>query len=406
LDHEVRSPIFNAKRPDGQTDEEIIAEVEWKVVQMIENYTHREWEFAQKILKHPGRVNRVFNEIKISYQPRPKPAMAGKKMQPLGNIGSEPVETSKKGKTSKTVVATEGAAKGTKAQDVLAKRKAEAAKTTLPPLAEKSSKLLKVNENLARRKTEAAKVVTGEREKKKIHDPSPAIDLEKKVVSKKRVVGVPGEEEHVAAKDKGPDDEEPTGKRARIDPVAETDEDVNIMSTPRIEPSTYYPPKGKMLKTAAELPTTSSVDPEEMEARDTRGKRVAKMIQKQIATVSSALRERVAGLVDVIDETEELTYIDDDAPLGVKEQESSRLEALEGQKEFAMGPSESSGLKPQDLIDLDPSETKRPTGDESRSPPPVSDDIAELTAKAARESAAPLIPETNVLQLEKAGVLS
>jgi hypothetical protein len=65
-------------------------------------------------------------------------------MQPPGNIGSETVETSKKGKVSKTVVAPEGAVKSTKAQDVLAKRKAEAAKTTLPPLAEKSSKLLKI----------------------------------------------------------------------------------------------------------------------------------------------------------------------------------------------------------------------------------------------------------------------
>jgi hypothetical protein len=58
---------------------------------------------------------------------------------------------------------------------------------------------LKVNENLVRRKTEAAKVATTEREKKKIHDPSPAIDLEKKVVSKKRVASVSEEEKRVVA---------------------------------------------------------------------------------------------------------------------------------------------------------------------------------------------------------------
>jgi hypothetical protein len=40
------------KRPDGKTDEEIVAEVEKTVVQMIGNYTHREWECARKILKH------------------------------------------------------------------------------------------------------------------------------------------------------------------------------------------------------------------------------------------------------------------------------------------------------------------------------------------------------------------
>jgi hypothetical protein len=35
---------------------------------------------------------------------------------------------------------------------------------------------------------------------------------------------------------------------------------------------------------------------------------VAEMIQKQIAMANSAPTERVAGLVDVIDETEELCY--------------------------------------------------------------------------------------------------
>jgi hypothetical protein len=85
---------------------------------------------------------------------------------------------------------------------------------------------------LVRHKTEAAKVAAAEREKKKIHDPSPAIDLEKKVVSKKRVASVAEEEKRVASKDKGPDDEEPTKKRAQIDPIVETDEDVDIMSMP------------------------------------------------------------------------------------------------------------------------------------------------------------------------------
>jgi hypothetical protein len=108
-------------------------------------------------------------------------------MQPPGNIGYEPFETSKKSKTSKAAAMTEGTSKSMKSQDVLAKEKAEAAKTTQPPLVEKSSKLLKVNENLIRCKTEAAKVAAAESEKKKVHDPSPVIELEKKTISKKRV---------------------------------------------------------------------------------------------------------------------------------------------------------------------------------------------------------------------------
>jgi hypothetical protein len=174
------------KHPEDKTDEEIVADIEKKVVQMIGNYTHKEWECAQKILKHQGRVNSVCNEMGVTYSPRPIPPTAGKKMQPPGNIGSEPAETSRKGKSSKAAGTTEGAPKSAKAQDVLAKRKADVTKTTLPPLAENSSKLLKINENLARRKTEAAKVAAAEREKKKIHDTSPVLDLEKKVVSKKR----------------------------------------------------------------------------------------------------------------------------------------------------------------------------------------------------------------------------
>jgi hypothetical protein len=48
LDYEVRSPKFNVKRPDGKTDEEIMAEVEKKVVQMISNYTHKEWSVPKR----------------------------------------------------------------------------------------------------------------------------------------------------------------------------------------------------------------------------------------------------------------------------------------------------------------------------------------------------------------------
>jgi hypothetical protein len=93
------------KRPKGKIDEEIVAEVEKKVVQMIGNYTHKEWERAQKILKHQGRVNRVFEEMNVTYFPRPIPLTVGNKMLPAGNVGSEPAETSKKRRTGKVTTA-------------------------------------------------------------------------------------------------------------------------------------------------------------------------------------------------------------------------------------------------------------------------------------------------------------
>jgi hypothetical protein len=92
LDQNVRSPIFNVKRPADKTDDEVVAQVEKKVVQMIGNFTNKEWECAQRILKHRGRVNRVFDEMGVTNSPRPVPPTASKKMQSPSNIGSEPVE--------------------------------------------------------------------------------------------------------------------------------------------------------------------------------------------------------------------------------------------------------------------------------------------------------------------------
>jgi hypothetical protein len=67
LDENMRSPIFNVKRPADKTDDEVVAEVEKKVVQMIGNFTHKEWECTQRILKHQGRVNRVFDKMGVTY---------------------------------------------------------------------------------------------------------------------------------------------------------------------------------------------------------------------------------------------------------------------------------------------------------------------------------------------------
>jgi hypothetical protein len=58
--------------------------------------------------------------MNVSFPPRPRPATSGKKMQPPSNIGSEPVEASKKGKSSKAATAVEGISKNAKATDVLA----------------------------------------------------------------------------------------------------------------------------------------------------------------------------------------------------------------------------------------------------------------------------------------------
>jgi hypothetical protein len=106
----------------------------------------------------------------------------------------------------------------------------------------------------------------------------PAVDLEKKMVSKKRPASASEKEKRIVAKEKGPDDDEPAGKKAQVNPVAETDEDVDVLSTPQIQPCTFYPPMGSVQKAVEELPSAALADPEELEARDARSKHVAEMI--------------------------------------------------------------------------------------------------------------------------------
>jgi hypothetical protein len=302
-------------------------------------------------------------------------------------------------------VTADNVVKNTKAQDILAKRKADAAKATLPPLAEKSTKLLKVNETLARRKAEAMKVAAAEREKKKVHDPCPAADTDKKLASKKRPSEATERGKRVTIKEKGPDDDEPSGKRARADPVAETDEDVDILSTPQIQPCMNYAPKGSARKLTEEPSSAGLADPEELEACEVRGKHLAEMIQKEIVMAGAAPKERVVGLVDVVDESEDLCYIDDDATLAVKDSEAPPLQPQSNPEGAAMNQGESSGMKAQDPIDLDAPEIEESAAHASCSPLPVSDDLYQAAAKAADETTPVPAMTSNVLQLEDADMI-
>jgi hypothetical protein len=158
-------------------------------------------------------------------------------------------------------------------------------------------------------------------------------------------------------------------------------------------------------KVTEEPSTAGLADPEELEAREVRGKRVAEMIQKQISMVGAAPKERVAGLVDVVDESEDLCYIEDDATLAVKDSEVPTLQPQSNPECAAMNPGESSGLKAHDPIDLDAPEIEESAAHASRSPPPVSDDLYQAAAKAADETTPVPMMTSNVLQLEDASMI-
>jgi hypothetical protein len=53
-------------------------------------------------------------------------------------------------------------------------------------------------------------------------------------------------------------------QKAQTDPFVKTDENVDILSTPQIEPSTRYPPRAKELEVTKVLPTTALLDLEEL----------------------------------------------------------------------------------------------------------------------------------------------
>jgi hypothetical protein len=146
-------------------------------------------------------------------------------------------------------------------------------------------------------------------------------------------------------------------------------------------------------------------DPEELEMREVRGKRVAELIQKELAMADAAPKERVAGLVDVVDESEDLCYIDDDATLAVNDSEAPLLQPQSDPEGAAMNPGESSGQKAQDPIDLDAPKIEESAAHASRSPPPVSDDLYQAAAKAADETTLVPTMASNVLQLEDAGMI-
>jgi hypothetical protein len=262
--------------------------------------------------------------------------------------------------------------------------------------------LLKVNETSARRKAEAAKVAAAEREKKKIHDPSLGGDADKRLALKKRPLEATERGKRVTIKEKGPDEDETSGKRAWTDPVAETDVDIDIMPTPQIQPCANYPPNGPAQKLTEESSSAGQADPEELEAHEARGKRVAELIQKKIAMADAASKERVAGLVDVVDESEDLCYIDDDAALEVKSTDAPLPQPQGGLVVVVAGLGEGSGAKAQDPIDLDAPKIGESAAHASRSPPPVSDDLDPAAVRIAGGIAPDPATTPNVLQLEDA----
>jgi hypothetical protein len=121
--------------------------------------------------------------------------------------------------------------------------------------------------------------------------------------------------------------------------------------------------------------------------------------------VDAAPKERVAGLVDVVDESEDLCYIDDDVVLEVKSTDAPLPHPQGGLVVVATGLGEGSGAKAQDPIDLDAPDVGESAAHASRSPLPVSDDLDPAAARVAGGITPEPATTPNVLQLEDAGMM-
>jgi hypothetical protein len=119
----------------------------------------------------------------------------------------------------------------------------------------------------------------------------------------------------------------------------------------------------------------------------------------------TAPKEGVAGLVDVVDESESLCYIDDDTTRVEKSPDAPLPQPQYESMVAVVKLSEGSGAKAQDPIDLDAPEAEASAAHASRSSPPVSKDL-DLVAAGPTEAVAPekaTTPES--LQLEDAGMM-
>jgi hypothetical protein len=82
-------------------------------------------------------------------------------------------------------------------------------------------------------------------------------------------------------------------------------------------------------------------------------------------------KKRVVGLMDVIDEDEELCYIDDGTPMEISERSPSTLKPVEDRINPMRDVGQGLGQKSSDHIELGSSEIEKHMENQSRSPPPT-----------------------------------
>jgi hypothetical protein len=138
---------------------------------------------------------------------------------------------------------------------------------------------------------------------------------------------------------------------------------------------------------------------------EARGKRYFEHYEKtgQFLMTGPVPTTRVAGLMDMIDKVEELSYLDDGAPATSPQEKDLVLKTTEIVSEPAAEKGKGSGLKAHDPIVLGSPKGEKLEANQSRSPPPALKDDGRSTMDISKGDITPPAQDTLALQLEKIG---
>jgi hypothetical protein len=110
---------------------------------------------------------------------------------------------------------------------------------------------------------DAAKVAAAEKEKNKTQDVASLVILEKRTVSKRKNISVSEKDKEIVNENPQPEAAKRQAKKQRTEKVSEDDGDVDVVATPQIRLSTFYPLKTRETEEPKDQPIEIPVDPVE-----------------------------------------------------------------------------------------------------------------------------------------------
>lgn len=106
LDCEIASPVLGLTKPEGKSDEVIVAELEMRASELLGPWNKKEYDSFIAVCCHQGHVNRCLHEMGVSYDARVVPSVPQRRPRAPGNVGSEPLVRKPKGKAYAEVATT------------------------------------------------------------------------------------------------------------------------------------------------------------------------------------------------------------------------------------------------------------------------------------------------------------